>query len=276
MAANEILPPGAFAELPAPSEAPAHTPGGFSYVSVESDWLPPAECRLPEFREVIKEKIPTPVDGRGLVVIPDLISAINSTITQGYRWPRGRRNESTHHLYYDDVDYPHRRDGGVNPALFRELTINKIELPKLMHNWLHLVMEKPPQPKEEVMQYCIEGVRAAQSLFASAREVIQWERRGSRRAEYVSNNPEVIGRRKPDEPDGDYIFIDFLAEIIDKQFNGVESHVSKLAKVPAEFRIVEPKDTPLELAAEIGRYVVPRSMKVGRLVHQPEAELLAA
>jgi hypothetical protein len=267
---NETL-----AELSAPSRAPVQA-GGFSYFSQDSEWLPPVDYRLPEYREGVLEKIPTPVDDKGLVLVPGLIAAINSSVSKEYKWPKGRRNESTHHIYYEAEEYPHNRDGGVNPALFRDLTINKIELPKIMHNWLHLVMEEPAQPSEEVMQYCIDAVRAAQSIFASAREVIQWERKGSRRAEYISSNPGVIKRRKPTEPEGDYIFIDFLAELIDKQFYGVETHLSKLQEVPPEFRIVEPRDTPVELAAEIGRFVVPRSLKVGRLVHQSEPSLIAA
>jgi hypothetical protein len=126
------------------------------------------------------------------------------------------------------------------------------------------------------MHLSIEAWRAKHSLFESAREVIRWERRGARRAEYVARNPEVISRRKGGEPDGDYIGIAAVADMIDKNFEGVEAHMARLERVPPELRLVEPCDSPLELAAILGELVVPKSLKVGRLVHGQNGNLLAA
>lgn len=235
----------------------------------ESLWLPPQEFRLlPP-----GERIETPVDDRGIVDVGKLIDAVKSTIEPGYEW---RGPDSTHHFEwpafrfsYDDVWVS---DGKVYSAgRFRDLPIHKGELPREFENYTHEITHWPLVPSREVMQYRIEAWRVAASLFKSARRVVLWEKRAKKRASYVERNPEVLSY-----DEGDIFAAEYMEDIIDKHFRGVERHMSELERVPPEFRLVEPADSPRELATQLGRFVGKRSLKLRQLVNRQTQPPLAA
>ncbi len=229
-------------------------------------WLPPQQYQLPP-----TELLPTPTDERGLILIPELLESVKSTVDPEYQWPLSRRNESTHHFYWPEAAYPYYPDR-FSPGTFRNLSIHKAELPRAFENWLHIVTESPPLPSEEVMQYRVEAWQVATNLFKSVRRVIQWEKRARRRASYISENPQVLG----DQPEVDEFGEQYMAEIIDRHFVGVERHMSALEHIPPGFRLIEPADSPQELANRLGPLVVPRSLRLAHIVRQTAPEDLAA
>lgn len=52
--------------------------------------------------------------------------------------------------------------------------------------------------------------------------------------------------------------------------------MNELEQVPPEFRLIEPSDSPQELATRLGEFVGRRSMKLRRLVNDRDALPLAA
>jgi hypothetical protein len=281
VAGSHENPPGILTSGSSPAEAPV-VDGGFSVELYDYENLygidkDPHRLSLPPkaVRRWSGESIETPLDARGLIRIPELIAVVKDTLSPDYIWPRGKKNESTHHIYYDEADYPYYPDDQFSPGVFRELPIHKLELPRAMHNWLHIVMDRPKAPSQEVMQYQVRSYRLTKNLFSSAREAIQWERRGARRADYIDRNPDVRSRCK----NGDADTVTFIAEILEKNGEGIELHLAALDKVPPEFRFIEPASNPHQLAKQlysIGQLFVPKSLKVGRLVNSGYFEAEAA
>jgi hypothetical protein len=60
--------------------------------------------------------------------------------------------------------YPDLPDVYANPHEFRCLQINRIDSPRIFHNWLHRITEEPKMPDEEVMYLCIQRERALGAL----------------------------------------------------------------------------------------------------------------
>lgn len=230
--------------------------------SVEPSWLPPREFWL-----LPDEPFETPVDERGIVDIERLVQQVKSTIDPAYIW---QQSDSTHHFYWPAVLYSHddkwlSDKKTYSTGRFRELPIHKGELPREFENWLHLVSLPPAVPSREVMQYRTEAWRVAASLFASARRVVLWEKRAEKRSQYIQRHPEVIMHENDDAFAREYI-----ADILDKHFRGVERHMDELERIPPEFRLVEPCDSPKELATNLGKFVARRSLPLRKVVNHKE------
>ncbi len=234
----------------------------------DASWLPPREFwRLPD------GPIETPVDERGIVDIEQLVEQVKSTVDPEYIWQQA---DSTHHFYwpasrysYDDKWNSDKRT--YSTGRFRDLPIHKGDLPREFENWLHLITLPPDMPDREVIQYRMEAWRVAVNLFSSARRVVLWEKRAEKRSKYIERHPEVITFQEEDEFAREYI-----AEILDKHFRGVERHMSELRRVPPEFRLIEPCDSPKELATNLGKFVAQRSLKLRHVVNDSRTLATAA
>jgi hypothetical protein len=220
-----------------------------------------------EFQKRPSEPIPTPVDDRGLVDVDQLIRAVKATVKPEYIWPKPR---SIHHFYWPDAAYPYEGRGDTNPHAFRNLAVHKGLLPRVFENWLHEVTVPPPVPDREVMQYRIEAWQVALNLFRSAREVIQWERRARRRP-LALDCPEFLNPTEEDR-----IGTAVTARIIAKHFRGFDRHISSLESLPPEFRLIEPTDSPQEVAATLGRVIMPRSIQLVDIVRPANSFRAAA
>lgn len=250
--------PGNVVDFLAPPKAPVLIDRSFL---VGEGWLPPEE-----YLTLPGEPLETPTDERGLVDIPKLLTLVQSMVDPAYVWPR---KESTHHFYWYANLYPHViSKQACNPAVFRELPIHKGELPRLFENLLHEVTLPPKPPSLEVMAYRIESWQVARSLFESARSVVIWQRREQSRAGLPEDN--IL------RPDDDIYAQEWMTETIGRHFRGVERHMANLARVPPEFRLVEPYDSPTELASALGRVVVPRSLNIAQAMRSDRQLRLAA
>lgn len=265
---GKMVPPGIITEA-AHAQAPELRARSFLIAPPqESLWLPPREYwQLPD------EPLETPVDERGLVEVATLIELVKGTVDPAYAW---QRSDSTHHFYWPEAHYSYGdvwMDAGktYSSGRFRDLPINKGELPREFENWLHIVTRPPAAPNKEVMQYYVEAWRVAVNLFSSVRRVVLWEKRAEKRARFAERNPGVVSY-----DEGDVYGREYMAEIIEKKFRGVERHMNDLQRVPQEFRLVEPTDSPRELATRLGEFVGRRSMKLRRLVSDGETLPAAA
>lgn len=130
-----------------------------------SPHLPPPELRL--FNPKTDGLLPTPLDGRGLVDPNELVRLVKSTVEPDYRWPSSYND--VHHLQWPNRRYEYSPGADINPQEFRNLSISKLYVPRVFHNWTHHITEPPPKPSDEVMYHLIEAQRVAMTLFRTVR-----------------------------------------------------------------------------------------------------------
>lgn len=151
--------------------------------------LPPTELRAQGFRnleEIMQNRFPTPVDERGLVDVDLLIEMVKSTVHPNYRWPG---YSDRHHTLWPAYRYGIVQTfvPELDAVAFRNLAINKIWVPRVFHNWTHIVTQEPEVPPEEIMQESIEEWAIVRDFFISVKETTKimriYERERVRRAE---------------------------------------------------------------------------------------------
>lgn len=220
--------------------------------------LPPPDVRLYDpLNNPTHEKLPTPVDDRGLVHIPQLISDVKATISPEYEWPHAL---SRHHFYWPAAGYPY--ENGVE-GNFRNLTINKGLVLREFENWLHEVTEPPPKPDLEVMSCQIEAWTVAKDLFKMARRTVQYEKLARRRQELILENPNIVGEGfDGKDPVGEA----YMAEQFDRNFFGLDFHLLRNEELPAEHRLAEISGPPEEIARRLGKLVAPNSSHLVRAI----------
>jgi hypothetical protein len=226
--------------------------------TTESLWLPPPDARLIDPN---KEKIKTPVDERGLVIVGDLIDVVKETIDPDYIC---RGMTSIHHIYWPEAWYLHPANvDEVNAAAFRDLPIHKARLPRIFENWLHLVTLPPPKPSPEVMQYRLEAWEVAVDLFNTASGIVLNEKRMRRRAVRVANSPEILNSSFGGE---DREAKRYFQEEFRSHLDGWHMHLQRLHNLPKEFRLIDPPDNPGAIATNLGKLVRPEALLLTRTV----------
>lgn len=176
-------------------------------------YLPPRE--LWRFTPGEDERLPTPVDERGLVDIEKLINLVKTTVDPSFTW-ESSEEPNKHHLYWRQGYYPNRTESPINPRAFRNLAVNKIIIPRIFHNWLHLATEEPQVPSEEIMDHRIEAQRVALELFKSACK-------GARLAQLHLSDTD-------------------LEERLTRHFEEFSARLERAEAIPEEFRLLDPSD----------------------------------
>jgi hypothetical protein len=200
-----------------------------------TSYLPPDAFWLTPLAEI--EKMQTPVDDRGLVIVDALIEGVKSYIDPAWGWP-DRAN--VHHLYWAKewyVELDAWSEGHIPARRFRELPSNKIYVPQSFHAVLHAVTHEPPMPAPEIMREQAEAWRVATNLFDSVANVLRAERLSRRRRERLDLTERE--RRIGEE---------YMQETLDRHFKGVRQHLGALSLVPEEFWPLNPQ-LPAALAA---------------------------
>ena len=210
--------------------------------SPETLFLPPRDMwRHDPFKD---ERIETPVDSRGLVVLGQLIDQVVETVDPEYKWPLVPQSD-IHHLYWHREWYPvvHER-GQINRSFFRELSVHKALVPRVFHNWIHLVTKPPAVPDPEVMAYRIEAFQLARNLFRRAQAAIRTEREFSR----------WLASDGYDRCPNDASFEEFWVPRATRVLSGMDTELSALEAVPPEFQLIELNgDSIITIARQLGR-----------------------
>lgn len=210
--------------------------------------LPPKEDRLWEPSD---GRIPTPLDDRDLIDVPQLITDVKSLVDPSHRWsgPLG-----VHHFYWFEEWYPHIHDEDaiVNPAHFRNIAPNKGLVPRELENWLHVVTDPAPVPDPEVMAHAVEAWRVATNLFKAASDIVLVEKQKRRRQAYVASNPQIL---KPEFNGEDVIGQETMQEILERHFSGLAQHIESFQTVPEDFWLVDPEKPIPEVAKRLGSLV---------------------
>jgi len=222
--------------------------------------LPPVDARLigPA------EKIPTPLDDRGLIDVDQLIIDALTLVDPTFPWPAGRDELSIHHFYNPANWYPYLQDMrlGANPAVFRNLPIHKGLMPRMFENWLHRVTIPPPVPNEEVRRHRIESWSVAQDLFMMAKKTARWKTLQDRRRERIAAHPEIL---KEDFDGEDVIGEAVMHERLERNFRGYDYQLQRHSRIPQEFHLLNPEGDPAKVATDLGRIVKPSRLY---LVHR--------
>lgn len=177
------------------------------------------------------EKLPTPIDERGLVLIPDLIAAVDELVDPSFTWPLTNPPPDIHHAYWEAAWYPKvSRASIINPRYFRELPVHKVRVPRMFHNWLHLVTIPPKRPSIEVMAYRVEAFRVARQLFELASNALALENNFDR---WAAQNG--LTSRNCDD-----LFEDNFSQAAAGILGHLAVERAMAGEVPAEFRLVEP------------------------------------
>ncbi len=215
-----------------------------------SRWLPPQEYILIGKNE----KLPTPLDELGLVDIAQLITDVKTTLAPEFILPT--TYVDAHHFYWPKSFYPHSDSSvdPVNPALFRNQSVNRGLIPIVFHNWIHEVTLPPVIPSLEVMEYRTEAWQVAKLLFDSVKNVRKFERRYER----LTSIPYEENLNDIDE--------DILLEILDNFLNTADSCVERMRKVPVEFRLIDPDEPIGDITLKLGELVAKPSLTLIRAV----------
>lgn len=187
-------------------------PSSPSYPDMKPRIAPPDEVFLKDPRE----KIETPLDSRGLVDFPKLIDSVCEYVEEDYQW---RGQDNGHHLYWFDKLYtkPNLFNQDVTTSrVFRGLHIHIVELPRELHDFLHVVTLPVEVPDEEVMKYRIDSWNVAVNLFNHV-EIIK-------KKKFLSNGEasQYVNKR-----------------ILKLKFKSIEEDYDKMQKIPQEFRFFD-------------------------------------
>lgn len=117
-----------------------------------------------EGRVDVRYKIPAPIDEYG-IPRPEIMveRLLGQMATKNYIWT-GRFDE--HHLATPKADFSVVRtdsEGDIGSA-FRGLSCLKIDLPRQMHNFSHVLFELPGRPPVDVMRQAVNEVGQAKQL----------------------------------------------------------------------------------------------------------------
>lgn len=203
----------------------------------DTDGLPPVEARLinPKL-----EKIMTPVNDYGLIDLDKLINVVNDTIDPEYLWPAVT---SCHHMYWPERKYQQLEqiDPSSQAVRFRELSANKVRVPRLFENWLHAITLPPPVPDPEVMHQVTEAWQVSKDFFTSVRETTRTKR-------LIDRERQIREFNTAQE--------EILTTGISRKLSGVAMHLEALEYIRPEFWPFEPT-IPLQRAAgQVGKVLM--------------------
>lgn len=227
--------------------------------------LPPRSVWVEDLDTVRYEM---PVDDRGLVDVPRLTSVIESVVDPNYVWPN---RLSVHHLYWHKSWYE-EGSAGPHARSFRELSINKILVPRMFENVLHKIMEPPEVPHPDVMEQQLDAWLTARHLFQSMRSVVRWEKVEEQYIRRVNNGDLPKGYETEDQ-----IGREILRGTLSRHVRGASQNMRVLATVAPGYRLIEPvpdiadsskfeatKTERQAFASQLGRIMMPKAVPVVR------------
>ena len=221
---------------------------------IHPESLPPRDVWL---IDPTQDKLPTPLDQYGLIDVPRLITDVKSTIDADYEWPTQTR---IHHLYWEENNYPFIPGvpPGYNPRTFRELPINKAEIPLKFERWLHAITLEPKVPDPEIMRLRVLAFHHARLIFKKAHGTVHEDRLLQKRRRQVAANPGI----SKNIVDGiDIASEAYFAETVDRAFDALLGHLDEYHSIPEEHRLIKETDAPQDIATKLGKLVVPPAQK---------------
>lgn len=281
MAFEQTTPPGIQLDGSRTSLAPASDDGGYSISALKwIRWQHRFEDQQMRREDIPPEKywlidpfnssnhIPTPVDEYGLVDAYGLVHRVKGMFNPDYKWGGPL---SVHHLYPKAVWYGFP-SAGEHALGFRELALNKILVPRIIENCIHLMCLPPDIPAQDVMQETIDSWGIHKNLYKSLREIATWELRRHPRQQSIDSQTVIL----PPEYNGeDRAGKAYLSHTLGRHFRGAELHMDLLSYIQPGFRLVQPDHEVIDEAniekrhmyvRNLGSIVVPRAIPMTRLL----------
>ena len=208
-------------------------------------WLPPREVRLWDIKR--QGTIDTPLDELGMVDLDQLVEVGKQNVDSSFRWESPYND--VHHLQWYAALYP--SDDDPLGHEFRELARRRALMPRLFHNWLHILTTVPPKPSPEVMRHAIDAERTARDLAKTAQKAVKLTR--------IKGIPE-----------------DKLAIRLDQEYENYTVCIENARLVPLEFQLLKLE----ELEAGSIEEMLAANKRLGKLaLHRPlvrSRQILAA
>lgn len=171
-------------------------------------WLPPKEVRLWDIET--HGTIETPLDELGMVDLDQLVEVGKQHVDSNFQWESPFND--VHHLQWYAALYPPDDDPLGHD--FRELARRRALMPRIFHNWLHILTSVPPKPSPEVMKNAINAEKAARDLARTAQKAVKLTRM----------------KGIPD---------DKLAIRLDQEYENYTIYIENARLVPPEFQLLE-------------------------------------
>lgn len=145
---------------------------------------------LRRFREEYARK--TPLKSDDTVDYEKLVAEMRGLVSPDYKWQAPFFDE--HHLHWEASLYdPDKHDGDTIPYRFRDLSTQKLWVPRQFHNFVHAVTIEPPIPERTVMREYIDRFRRHRYMYSLASEAIDLSERNAR-AKYYPKIDKVVDK----------------------------------------------------------------------------------
>lgn len=171
------------------------------------------------------ERLSTPVDDRGLVDHQKLVSCV----VPSAKFQSHKSFEDTHHVYWHMKTVLTPNHDTDLAETYRELPINKILMPRYLHEAIHETTVPPRLPDNEVMEYRVEAWKIARTLFQKKQEM-----------QYIKKvvGSWAVSKRRGDfgvPGDDDAIGWEWLKEQKRRNFPGSVAVLHREQQIPSEY-----------------------------------------
>jgi hypothetical protein len=213
--------------------------------------LPPPDVWLINPKEDI---VPTHFIGE-ILDTDRLLADVEATIDPSFVWPP---EDNEHHYLWPARFYPM----GDNLELtaikkVRDLSVSKVRLPIMFHDWLHQVTLPPPVLSQQAAEQRLRAWHNTQTLFNIARRAI--------------HKYEKLGGETLDPQDSTVIAPDVIYGMMGREHRrGWSRRVEDLRGMSPEFRIVEFTDDPQQLIRSLGHLLTKDGLLAQTPVYTPQ------
>jgi hypothetical protein len=212
--------------------------------TVETGHLPPPDVRLIDPK---KDKVPTHFVGE-MLDTDRLLADVEATIDPTFAWPPA---DNEHHYLWPARFYP-MGDNSELTAIkkVRDLSVSKVRLPIMFHDWLHEVTLPPPVLSQLAAEQRLRAWHTTHTLFNLAHRAMD---------KYIKLGGDTEDSQEVVAPEVLYGMM--TKEHRRSWFRRVEN----LRSTSPEFRIVEFTEDPQQLVRSLGHLLT----KDGHLAQTP-------
>lgn len=202
------------------------------------------------------ERVPTALDERGLVDPVATVVALRDFLVDQGLMPDRLLKRDEHHLCWPYSEYSaiYRPNNDDLATRFRHLRINRILLPRNIHELLHVHTEPPPVPDLQLMREYTASADHFYRIFRTSRSVIRIDREIDK---ILSQTVESGAVWPPKER---------LLPKADGALNALISALEAYDKTPVDLRVMPELDLNSqisEIARKIGNFIgIRRTLKI--------------
>jgi len=177
-----------------------------------------------------------------------------------------RTRPDNHHFYYDEEMYrPEHHNGNKIPYQFRNLPVLVGRMPRLFHNVLHAVVERPEMPEMDAMEEYVDAYLVAHAafkrLFLTAKQTVSASQMFAVRRSAVEQK--VVIPRTEDDADVERYLMEFFRKHFSSYSDAIDAFNETKGKeiVYQEYQNVK-VTRPRVVVQKLGHVVSRKSFQV--------------